>query len=517
MRLGVCRVLVRTVIASVVFAAAGQAADTPNPDVARALTDIQQMIQGSSHVYTLLIHNANTNQDGIDTLDEEFTNMHIDPAACRLGFHYRLTVNGQVNSDGNSWVLFNTIESVHILQLAESYNEGNAQGGHPELTVLSDQPLVRVIFMHRSFGAADLHVGRVSFASDADAIHFSNAVMGIAKLCGASPKFSMTLSKKQIASPAQIAAARMQEQQRTAAQQQVQQPSPAQQAQQEDDDRQAKINDLEGDIEEADNDADGYQTMAQSAAEETNTTCYAGGLAGSLCRQGEQEAIDGYVQQANEARQKADRLRRQLAELQNAPPPPPSAQAQAPQVGAAPAAPMPNLIQNAANQQTAAILAIGRRGAPAPVQTFVPPQVQQTAQPQPSANYSTASNDTGNRSSGGNIRATDPDQYTAPLNSSCVSSFWDQKYYGWLSFQNNCGQSIHLGLIAQNGAGVFGGSGGSVDIAAGGSANIGQSQSEVNAAGGGYILMVCPAGYIAVAANGGNLSASDARFQCKKL
>mgnify|MGYP001549745211 CR=1 FL=1 len=107
------------------------------------------------------------------------------------------------------------------------------------------------------------------------------------------------------------------------------------------------------------------------------------------------------------------------------------------------------------------------------------------------------------------------DEYARPLPSSCVTNFWDSKYYGWYLFQNNCGQAIHLKFIAQNGTGAFGGSGGSADIPAGRSHNIGQTPEEVNAAGG-YVIFVCPEGYVDVAANRGNLSSTNRRFQCKK-
>lgn len=304
-----------------------------------------------------------------------------------------------------------------------------------------------------------------------------------------------------------------------------------QQAQEEADAREQKINDLQNDIEMADNDADGYESMAQSAAQETNTTCFAGGIAGDFCRQQEQSTIDGYIRQANEAREKADRLRRELAELQNAPPPQPSAQAQAPQVGPGPAYTTPNLIQQTANQQTAAILAYGNgaahrnaapRTVPSPSYTQQPVYSQQPnpsygQQPvyshRPSPAYASSTN-SGSSTSGQN---SDRNQYAPALPASCVSNFWDSKYYGWLSFQNNCGQTINLGFVAQNGTGAFGGSGGAHnDIAPGASVNIGQTRAEVQAAGGGFILFVCPAGYIAVSASGGNLSATNTSFRCKK-
>jgi len=183
-----------------------------------------------------------------------------------------------------------------------------------------------------------------------------------------------------------------------------------------------------------------------------------------------------------------------------------------------------NLISETANQQTAAILAYGNAGArrnaaPRTLQSpSYAPQPIYSQQPAPS--YSQQSNPSyttsTNSGSGTSGQSSDPNQYTSALPASCVNSFWDSKYYGWLSFQNNCGQAIHLGYISQNGTGAFGGSGGSATIEPGASVNTGQSQAEVQAAGGGFILFVCPAGYVATAANGGNLSATNTSFRCKK-
>jgi hypothetical protein len=70
----------------------------------------------------------------------------------------------------------------------------------------------------------------------------------------------------------------------------------------------------------------------------------------------------------------------------------------------------------------------------------------------------------------------------APLSASCISQFWDPKFYNWLSFQNNFGQAIHFSFIATNPNDNFGVS--AADIGAGQSSNAGRSQSDVNQNGG---------------------------------
>lgn len=104
--------------------------------------------------------------------------------------------------------------------------------------------------------------------------------------------------------------------------------------------------------------------------------------------------------------------------------------------------------------------------------------------------------------------------YVPGLAGSCVSNFWDSSNYGWMSFRNNCGQAIHLTIVAFNGTGPFG-HGGAMDIAPGASANIGQSPAEVGSAGGGYSTYPCPAGYVAVDANGRTIDSANEQFNCK--
>lgn len=100
------------------------------------------------------------------------------------------------------------------------------------------------------------------------------------------------------------------------------------------------------------------------------------------------------------------------------------------------------------------------------------------------------------------------------LPASCVSPFWDAQTYGWAAFRNNCGQPIHLQFVAKNQTGPFG-HGGSANIAAGASANIGQSRSEVNEAGG-YSYYVCPRGYIAEDRPNHQVDSPDVDYSCRR-
>jgi hypothetical protein len=120
-----------------------------------------------------------------------------------------------------------------------------------------------------------------------------------------------------------------------------------------------------------------------------------------------------------------------------------------------------------------------------------------------------SANGGGNGTSGGNSGA-----YLEPITLNCVREFWDPKFYNWLSFENDCGQAIHLMWIARSSNDHFGAS--SADIGAGHSANTGWSKSEV-AAKGDFAFFVCPLGSIAVDSNTGqSVNNPGATYRCKK-
>jgi len=102
-------------------------------------------------------------------------------------------------------------------------------------------------------------------------------------------------------------------------------------------------------------------------------------------------------------------------------------------------------------------------------------------------------------------------QYATPLNSSCISQFWDGTMYNWMSYQNNCGEPVHLMWYARTKGGGF-----SDDIRAGGKSNTGFSHFEVNDMGG-FTLFVCPKGYLPVDSSGLQVHDANASYRCKKM
>jgi len=110
--------------------------------------------------------------------------------------------------------------------------------------------------------------------------------------------------------------------------------------------------------------------------------------------------------------------------------------------------------------------------------------------------------------------SSDSSHYVASLPSGCIGQFWDPKYYNWLSFQNNCGQAVHLSWIAANPSDSFGMS--AADLGPGAVDNSGWSQAEVQRKNG-FLFFVCPAGYVAVdATTDEDVSRANQLFRCKQ-
>ena len=76
-----------------------------------------------------------------------------------------------------------------------------------------------------------------------------------------------------------------------------------------------------------------------------------------------------------------------------------------------------------------------------------------------------------------------------PLPNTCISVFRNENLYGWISFTNNCSETVNLTSIV---AGSVNDSGGLMTLAPGASDSTGLSPSE---APNGFIIGVCPEGY----------------------
>ena len=205
-----------------------------------------------------------------------------------------------------------------------------------------------------------------------------------------------------------------------------------------------------------------------------------------------------------------------------------------------PGASDPNAILNAATQQGAQMVAIGaandaarREAAQARLESQ-----QNSSRPAPASSSSSgvwnglqnsqtattnsAASASGNASSSNGFgatrnsasSATTAANYTAPLSASCIREFWDPNDYNWLSFQNTCSQPIRVDFIAANPDDTFGMS--AKDLAPGQADSTGWSQTDVSRKRG-FVLFVCPAGYLAVdSATDQPIRRANENFRCKQ-
>lgn len=102
--------------------------------------------------------------------------------------------------------------------------------------------------------------------------------------------------------------------------------------------------------------------------------------------------------------------------------------------------------------------------------------------------------------------------YLTPLASSCVRQYWDPQSYNWLSFENDCGQPIHLTFIFNQNVGWA--MTGAMDLSPGARQTTGRSSNDINQARG-YDFYVCPSGSIPVDLAGNPLTANVSEFRCK--
>jgi hypothetical protein len=183
----------------------------------------------------------------------------------------------------------------------------------------------------------------------------------------------------------------------------------------------------------------------------------------------------------------------------------------------------PNLIANTANQQAAAIRAIGDANA-ARQQASQQMAAQRGASATNQAAPSTASQAYANGAESAQAAppsttaATDstaiPAQLVEGLPSSCINQFWDRQNYSWLSFQNTCSQPVYVTFIFNNPSGWALSGGNSMNLAPGAHKTTGLTGTEINQAGG-FQYYVCPANTLPVDLNGNTFTSNVSAYRCK--
>jgi hypothetical protein len=114
---------------------------------------------------------------------------------------------------------------------------------------------------------------------------------------------------------------------------------------------------------------------------------------------------------------------------------------------------------------------------------------------------------------GGGNSTGSADQYAAPLSNDCVRSFWDPKFYNWLSYENTCSQTIHIDYMFKDQN--YGRASGTT-LAPGQHSNTGWSSDEINSHGP-LLYFVCPANYLAVDSSTDKfVNQNTTGYRCKK-
>ena len=80
------------------------------------------------------------------------------------------------------------------------------------------------------------------------------------------------------------------------------------------------------------------------------------------------------------------------------------------------------------------------------------------------------------------------------LLNSCIREFYDPGMYNYLTYKNNCSQSLTIVFVAKDGSGVSG----TMDLRPGASDSVGRLAGGVVPKIGGFQLYVCPVGYLPV-------------------
>lgn len=91
----------------------------------------------------------------------------------------------------------------------------------------------------------------------------------------------------------------------------------------------------------------------------------------------------------------------------------------------------------------------------------------------------------------------------------CVSMFKDPKYYNWISFKNDCQETIHVTFAVVGNAAANG----SMTLRPGQSDNTGRSSKETP---NGFVFAVCGDGYRATSVNGGRWVPDAEGHSCRR-
>jgi len=102
------------------------------------------------------------------------------------------------------------------------------------------------------------------------------------------------------------------------------------------------------------------------------------------------------------------------------------------------------------------------------------------------------------------------DGHQNPVLNSCIREFYDPGMYNYLTFQNNCSQSLTMVFVAKDGSGASG----TMDLRPGAKDSVGKLAGKVPKVGG-FQFYVCQSGYMPLDENGKVVTKPGSAFQCK--
>lgn len=100
--------------------------------------------------------------------------------------------------------------------------------------------------------------------------------------------------------------------------------------------------------------------------------------------------------------------------------------------------------------------------------------------------------------------------HETPTLTTCIREFYDPGMYNYLTFKNNCSQSLTVVFVAKDGSGTSG----SMDLRPGAQDSVGKLGGKVPKIGA-FQLYVCPSGSLPVDSEGKAITKPGTTSQCK--
>src|SRR3954452_19415416 len=101
-------------------------------------------------------------------------------------------------------------------------------------------------------------------------------------------------------------------------------------------------------------------------------------------------------------------------------------------------------------------------------------------------------------------------RHEIPALNSCIREFYDPGMYNYLTFKNNCTQSLTLVFVAKDGSGASG----SMDLRPGGKDSVGKLEGRSPKTGD-FEFYVCQSGYVPVDGTGKVVTKPRTNFHCE--